>query len=192
MTPRFKLYALLAVALAYAILRYPVLGDTPWANVPLFVLNKALSWAGLVVFGMSLVSREKALRRYYGVRATALLAVHILLSLLVLNPAYFPRFYAETGRLTATAELSMLAGVLGAALLGGLFYLNGQGQKAVGRSLRAGWGRAILWCGALHVAAMGYAVWLAPETWPGYLPPISLLSLVAAAWYLHRRSRQAA
>jgi len=33
----------------------------------------------------------------------------------------------------------------------------------------------------LHVAIMGYSNWFKVDTWPGYLPPITLIGFVIAA-----------
>lgn len=190
MSPRRKVILLLAATLVYAVVRYNVFGGVDWANLPVYIVNKAVSWTGLVLFGMSMLAREKAVRRYYGTRASAAVLLHLVLSLCVLNPRYFEKFYAATGRMTLEAEISMLAGAVGFLFLAGLFYLNGVGKGASGASLKAGWGRAVLWSGAVHVAAMGYAGWFAPGDWHGYMPPISLLSFLAAVYMLYRRGRR--
>lgn len=188
MKPAYKVLILLLITTLYAVIRYNVFGDVAWANVPVYVFNKALSWTGLVLFGMSVVARDKAHRQYYGLRAFAAVLVHVVLSLMILNPRYFDKFFADSGQMTAMAELSMLAGAAGLLFLAGLFYLNGQPRKAEGASLKAGWGRAVLWCGAVHLVAMGYAGWLAPRDWQGYLPPISLLSFLVALFFLYQRA----
>lgn len=179
------------VSLAYAVARYNVFGTVAWANVPVYVCNKAFSWTGLILFGLSLISREKEARRGYGTLAVATITAHVAMSALVLNPAYFEKFFAATGRMNPVGELSMLAGVLGALLLWALFTVNLQ-RSEEGASLRAGWGRAILWLSGIHVLVMGFAGWLTPGKWPGYMPPISLLSFLTAAWFLYRRGRRRA
>jgi hypothetical protein len=176
-------------AMLYAVARYNIFGEVAWANVPAYVSNKALSWTGLVLFGLSLVSRDKADRRGYGTLAVAATGTHVLMSLLVLNPAYFAKFYGEGGRLNGIGEASMLAGVAGATLLGALFAANLNGGQS-GASLRSGWGRAVLCCSALHVLIMGAAGWLTPAQWPGYFPPISLLSFLTAIYFLYRRQQR--
>ena len=39
----------LALCLAYAILRYHIAGPVPWNELPLFILNKGLALAGLML-----------------------------------------------------------------------------------------------------------------------------------------------
>ena len=176
-------------AMIYAVMRYNVFGDVAWANIPVYVTNKALSWAGLALFGLSVVSRDKAERRGYGTLAVGAILAHVVMSVLVLNPAYFAKFFSESGRMNGVGEASMLAGVLGCVILAGLFTANFQAREA-GPSLRAGWGRAVLWFSAAHVLIMGFSGWLAPSGWPGYLPPITLWSFVMALYFLLARGRR--
>jgi hypothetical protein len=177
-------------ALIYAVVRYVVFHGVAWSNVPLYIVNKALSWAALVYFGASVTTRAKERRRYYGNLAAATVLAHVILSLMVLDPAYFGKFYDASGRFNAVGEVSMLAGVLGSVLMAGLVVANVQGHSNSGRSLRRGWGRAILWLAGIHVLVMGFAGWWRPGDWPGYLPPISLLSFLTALGYLACRTGQ--
>ncbi len=180
----------LGLTFAYALCRYVVFGDVAWVNVPLYVSNKAISWSGVIFFGMSLLAREKTRRQAYGTVAAAAIGAHLVMSLMVLNPNYFGKFYGPGGRLNGVGELSMLAGVVGLLYLGGLFVKNLTGSTGNGSSLRAGWGRMVLWFAVLHVGIMGYGGWLKPETWPGYLPPITLWSFLMALGFLFLRSRK--
>ena len=174
----------------YALLRYVVFHDVPLANVPLYILNKAISWSGVILFGMSLLATGKNDRRHYGTLAFAAIIAHLVMSLMVLNPHYFAKFYGENGRMNAMGEWSMLFGVCGLLFLGGLFFINIAGKSGTGSSLKAGWGRLVLWFAVLHVGVMGFAAWLTPGTWPGYLPPITLASCVTALYYLYVRGRR--
>lgn len=175
---------------AYALLRYVYFHDVTLANVPLYILNKSISWSGVILFGMSLTAKAKPLRRYYGTMAFATIMAHLMMSLMVLNPEYFAKFYGADGRMNGTGEFSMLMGVVGTLFLGGLFCANLGSHSGEGASLRAGWGRLVMYCAAIHVAIMGYGSWLAFETWPGYLPPITLLSFISMLLFLFYRQRK--
>jgi cobalamin biosynthesis protein CobD/CbiB len=179
---------LFVAAMIYAVMRYNVFGDVAWANIPVYVTNKAISWTGLALFGLSVVSREKADRRGYGTLAAGAILSHVVMSVLVLTPAYFAKFFSVSGRMNGVGEASMLAGVLGLVVLAGLFAANLQAREA-GPSLRAGWGRAVLWFSAAHVLIMGLSGWLSPSGWPGYLPPITLWSFATAVYFLLARGR---
>ena len=92
----------------------------------------------------------------------------------------------------------MLAGVLGLGFLAWLLWAtaaqaNGSSDSNGNGSLLPWVGRAVLICGALHVALMGWDIWFAPEKWAnyGHLPPITLLSFVTAVVFLALRRRKA-
>ena len=70
---------------------------------------------------------------------------------------------------------------------------NGSSDSNGNVSLLPWVGRAVLICGAVHVALMGWDIWFAPEKWEsyGHLPPITLLSFVTAVVFLFLRRRRA-
>lgn len=55
------------------------------------------------------------------------------------------------------------------------------------RGLVPGLGRLVLLFTALHVFFMGYTTWLDVSSWPGYLPPITLLSFVIGIGFVVSR-----
>lgn len=174
-------FTLTAGCFVYALVRYVVFrGDSP-EQIPLYVCNKALALNGLIFLAWSRCHPRSEQRRSLGWAALVLLAVHVLLSMMILNPAYFPKFYHSSGRMTWQAELSLLTGALAAVLLGWSCSLSlAEHRPATGRVLRPYLGRCLLAITLLHVGFMGYAGWLVPETWPGGLPPITLLSALVA------------
>ena len=95
-------------------------------------------------------------------------------------------------------RLAMLAGVLGLGFLAWLLWAtvelsNGSSASKGNASLLPWVGRAVLICGALHVALLGWDNWFAPDKWGnyGHLPPIKLLSFVTAVVFLILRRRSA-
>ena len=188
--------AITGASLAYAILRYHIAGDVPWAHFPLFIANKATALAAVVFVACSYLvgkvirryDHDPALRlvviKFLGLVGFFMAAGHAFFSLCLLRPAYFAKYFAEDGRLNLTGELALFAGVVG------LFFLSSPAvttlpmmPKALGgwrwrRSQRAGY--TALAFVAVHLTALGLWGWLAPATWHGGLPPISLLALVAA------------
>ena len=176
------------LSFVYAIVRYHVFHEVPWAHFPLFIANKAISLSGLVFLGMALVQQDKLDRKAFGQWGAALIGAHILISFLIMNEHYFAKFFIANGEYTFQAELSMLAGVIGAIFMCALL-LSPPSSTSGHLSLRLGWGRAILICAAVHLAFMGYTSWLAPEDWPGYMPPITLISLIVAVYFFVRRRK---
>lgn len=159
-------------AIGYATLRYNVFKGVPWTDWPAYTLNKALAFAALGLIALA-VFRIAARRPTGTILAVggALGLAHSLLSFALLDPAYYPRFYAG-GKLTFLAGLSLTLGAaatvamdLGARKCGG--WRPGRRQAALA---------AIAFGVGLHAALPAVTTWIAPATWPGGLPPITLLS----------------
>ena len=192
---RFVLPALIVAACtAYALVRYTVFGGVSTEQIPVYVLNKGVSFGGLIILGWSRIPADPRRRRGLGMTGLALMVIHVVLSLSILTPAYFGKFYRPSGLMTWQAEASTLAGVLAFLSLCCLFVASQNQNESHGevahRSLWPLVGRAMLVLAAAHVALMGYAGWLKPGSWPGFLPPITLLSFLAAvvAALLRRRT----
>ena len=187
-----------AVCLIYSILRYITLGPEDLSQLPLYVMNKALSWAGLATLGLSRLLGQAAARKQAGLIGALMIGLHVVMSMLILKPEYLRKFFDSMNgmKLTGAGEASMLAGVLGLGFICWLLWATAEqadSQKTTngGGSLLPWLGRAVLICGALHVALMGWSVWFEPEKWAnyGHLPPITLLSfLTAVIFLLLRRS----
>ena len=172
-----------AVSLAYAVLRYNVFAGVDGAQVPVFITNKAISVASVVMLGISRVVSDKPRRKHLGLFGVALAALHVLLSLMLFHPAYLAKLYRPNGTMTAAAELSMLAGAIATVLLGWKLYatvMRPLDRQIAGTSLVRGLGRFTLVLVAAHVACIGAAGWLELAKWPGGLPPITLLSCLIA------------
>ena len=183
-------------SLAYAVVRYHLVGDVAWRHFPLFILNKATSLAAVVFVACSYLvgkvihwhDHDRALRlvviKFCGLMGFFLAAVHAFLSLCLLTPAYYGKYFDAAGRLNLQGELAMAVGVIA------LFFLLAPAlttlpmmPKALGgwrwkRSQRAGY--VALSLVLVHLVVLGLKGWLAPKGWHGGLPPISLVAAVAA------------
>jgi len=193
-------------SLAYAVLRYHLAGDVPWRHFPLFILNKATSLAAVIFVACSYLigkvirwhDHDKALRlvviKFSGLMGFFLAGVHALFSFCLLSPAYYGKFFDEAGRLNLQAEIAMSVGVVA------LFFLLSPAvttlpmmPKAIGgvrwkRSQNGGY--AALALVVVHLVAMGFKGWLAPQGWHGGIPPVSLIAvLVALVPLLVKRKR---
>ena len=190
-----------AASMVYAFTRYVIFSDVALAQVPLFVTNKAVSMAGVAVVGLASFGRQHHERRLLGLIGFALVGVHVLVSLQLSHPAYYSKLYLAGGQMSMRGELAMLLGVLACVPLVWLLFKTPRAairsEKPAGRSrsLVPWLGRALLLLTAGHVAAIGAPGWTAFETWPGRLPPITLLSfllatgLVVGAMLRQRRRR---
>jgi DMSO/TMAO reductase YedYZ heme-binding membrane subunit len=183
-------------SVVYAIARYHLTGDVAWRHFPLFILNKATSLAAVVFVASSYLvgkvirwhDHDKRLRlvviKFCGLMGFSLAGIHALLSLCILTPAYFAKYFDAAGRLNLQGELGMAVGVVA------LFFLSSPAittlpmmPKALGgkrwkRTQRMGYLALILV--VVHLVVLGLKGWLAPKGWPAGLPPVSLVAVVAA------------
>ncbi len=176
-------WLILAACTVYAVVRYVGFGDVRPDQVPVFVLNKGVSFGGLIVLAWSRCDRDRRRRHQWGVFGVVCVALHVVLSLTILQPAYFGRFYDKlSGFMTWQAELSMLTGAVAALLLAWLFSLYRGPAESDPHSARPrarGLARAMLALSGIHIGLIGYGNWLTPDKWYGYLPPITLLCCLA-------------
>lgn len=194
--------ALLLLTLTYATTRYVVFGPWNAGHIPLYVLNKAISWSALWLVALALAlgplarlaprrfARHLWRRRYFGIMGFLLASLHVVMSLAILNYAYYRQFFRQAFELTALAEFSMAMGALAwflllAPLAGSLPGAREQMSARYWQLLQTigAWG---LLLGGLHV---GYGVpgWLTPAAWYGGLPPITLWSAGGVALALALR-----
>lgn len=183
----------LAAAFAYAFVRYVVFKGVPLAHVPLYVTDKAVAVAALFAFGRAITSAAPETRRASARTGLWLSLLHVLASLPLLTPVYLPRLFSDpsagTG-LSLTGESSLALGVLcfGLAILVSRPRPNPSDRPRT--HAPTGLHRLVIVLAVLHCAALGYANWIAPASWPGHLPPITLLSaligVVALAWSTRR------
>lgn len=183
---RIYVCTIFVVFLAYSILRYNLFHGISFEQLPLFILNKVVSWTGLVLMGTAPFFSDREDRKRVGIVGFAMAMLHIPMSALILTPAYFSKLYQmEPGvaiaKFTWQAELSLLLGGLAGLVAVSLFTvtINGNGkQDSIERSLIPGAGRVLLVLTAGHLLFLGYQGWLTPSKWQsyGYLPPITLLA----------------
>ena len=123
--------------------RHPVGKGYPWYSFPLFVNNKAISWACLNGFALTQIPgivarmynlvyndtlRDKPallrsaleVRKYVGLISLWFLMVHLFMSMLMFGPNYYGRFFVDPqdplSRMSAEGETSFMFGSIGAAL----------------------------------------------------------------------------
>ncbi len=188
--------AVFGASMVYAIVRYHVVGDVAWRHFPLFIFNKATSLAAVIFVACSyLVGKiihwhdaDKAMRlvviKFCGLMGFFLAGIHAFLSVSLLTPAYYAKYFDADGRLNLQGELAVTVGVLG------LFFLMSPAittlpmmPKALGgqrwkRTQRLGYVALLLV--VAHLVVLGLPGWLAPSGWNGGLPPISLVAVLAA------------
>ena len=187
-------FLIIAFTVGYASLRYHYFLGIPTERFSLYVLNKAVSWSAVIFIGWSfllgIISAHReprdgslaAERKPVGLIGAGLALVHVLMSLPILTPSYFPNFFASGERqvFTAGIEASLLFGCLALILFLLPVIASFPGMKdALGQERWRRWQRwayLAYFLTLLHVLPVTHANWRSPRDWPGLLPPISLLS----------------
>ena len=167
----------LVVAGGYATVRYNLFKGVPWSDWPGYVANKALAVAGLWLLAWAAWRKLRASgsTRVPMAWAGALILSHAFLSFGLFNPTYFGKFLAD-GRVNVVGDLSLLTGAGAVALLE-------LGARGAPRWSRRAWLRSLavlLVLSVLHTSLPGLSGWFAPATWPGRLPPLTLLASAPA------------
>ncbi len=190
--------------LAYAVVRYNVFKGVPWAHIPVYVVNKAVSLLAITLLAVAVAGRRlvrgsqaktSELRRWCGLVGLALAGLHVLMSQAILTPEYYGKLFGGDRSLTLAAELAILSGALALVVLVSYAWrtmassgASPQGDRTTS-DRRLGW--TVVTLSALHCAALGAGGWWPPSSWPGTLPPITLIAVsiavVAAAFRLMRR-----
>ena len=122
--------------------------------------------------------------KFFGLTGFAMILMHIFMGFIMLSPAYYAEFFHESGKMNLTGEMTFLFGILavGCMLFPALTTLPNMYEALGGqrwlRAQRMGYWTLALACG--HTFTMGYKGWFDVSTWPGSLPPITLLGFLAA------------
>lgn len=163
-----------ALTAAYATLRYNVFKGVPWGDWPGYILNKVLAVSSLVLLAWA------GSRKVRGGGPSAMLMTwgggaalaHVLLSFALLQPAYFERLFMA-GKLTAAAGFSIAAGALAYVLL----EIGARRSSEWTRGTSLGVLMLLLGLAVVHTAVPAAQSWLSLQTWPGYLPPLTMLAI---------------
>lgn len=185
-----------AFCLIYGVVRYHVFEDIPPKDFALFVFDKVISLCGFILLainfalgpakniGVDVPDSWLDSRKEIGTIAFLAILVHVLLALLAFGSgAYYGKFFATDGSISAIGSWSMLCGVLAFVwlwLYNISFKTKQQGDEAF-LTLLTSFGslRIAGLLAAGHVAIMGYKGWMTPEAWPGGMPPITMLAIAA-------------
>lgn len=169
-----RLLLLVAFAVCYTVFRYLIFGHVSLSHLPSYLLNKMVSMLSvltLAVTAWSYYKKDTEAVKHWGRISLHFVVLHILFSMILLNSAYYPKFFSE-GKLSLKGEVIMLFGVLATYCY---WRLNNPKSAMNKNKLHLLQLLAAVFVGA-HLFFMGYAGWLTPWKWYGGMPPISLLS----------------
>lgn len=160
-------------SIVYSLMRYAWANEVPVQNWPAFIGNKALAFSAVSFLALGFwhysSQRDQAIAYF---RSALIAAVaHGFISAGLLQSSYYEFLHADSGRLNAYGELTLLFGGLAIALL----------FSRIARSAPASTALVDRWLLAVligHVVSVGVLKWLAPSSWAYGLVPISLLSFL--------------
>lgn len=180
------------LSLIYAVIRYNFLRDVPYSEIPLFISNKATALSSTVIIGFSFLlgpltrmfpnifEKNLSLRKSFGLIGFGLASIHAIISLILLSPEYYGKFYTQEGLINTTGQFSLLFGVLALAVfsivsitsLPSIYKALGEKKwKTVQRFGYIGYFAVLL-----HVVVMGFKGWLNPSSYAYGFISITLVS----------------
>jgi hypothetical protein len=176
---RLEAAGVVAGAAMYATARYHVFNNVAWSDWPIYTMNKVFGLSALVLLVLAVARRRWRPELPIGgtmLSAGVLFGMHVLVSLALLSPAYYPKMFAG-GKLSAPAGTALVLGAIAtAALAAGAKPRPQQHADTKARGLAL-----LAFALGAHGALPGVASWLEPSAWPGLMPPISLVSFVLGA-----------
>jgi hypothetical protein len=190
-TARRIIIITIVFAAIYATLRYHVFKGVEWSHFPLFIMNKILAFSGFILlvasFALEPAYRKQGAawfvtRKFIGRTGMVLIIIHILVSFLLFRPEIYDNFFRADGTLNAIGEWSMLMGALGITaylVMHNSFSKPEEGNGFQQMVMSPAFGITALTLSALHVAIIGFEGWLTPLDWPGGMPSITLVSVMA-------------
>ena len=171
------------IALLYSIVRYNIFKNVPWSDFPVFIFNKsiALTIIFLMFYYRTSISRKNLAVEPVWSFMYVLVFTHMILSLSILEPSYFSKFYMD-GHLNLTGSLSILTGVIafmGFSVMGFLkLLIKIKVDFTIDKWFLSGLKFTNIFFVMAHVFIMGIKGWISPSEWPGYLLPISLVAFI--------------
>jgi len=174
-----KVILLFALCMVYTFLRYVYFGPKSPENIPLYLMNKAVSMGSVIALLMAAISyykKEGLLTRDWGKVSLHSAFLHVFMSFPLITPEYYAVFYghADHGKMDHVGELVLLFGTLAA-----YFYYMVHKSKPGSNHMRV-----LKICAsclvAAHIFELGAGGWLNVAGWHGSLPPITLITTIAA------------
>ncbi len=174
-----KVILIFTLCFIYTILRYIYFGPKLPENIPLYLLNKAVSMGSVIALLMAAISyfkKDGLLSRDWGRVALHSAFLHVFMSYPLISPDYYPVFYdfADGGKMGRVGELVLMFGIIAAYA----YYLIARSEPGSNEMrLYKILGSTMV---TAHIFELGAGGWLNIGDWNGGLPPITLITALAS------------
>jgi DMSO/TMAO reductase YedYZ heme-binding membrane subunit len=169
----------------YAFIRYHIGKEVPFDEW-FFILNKAIAWTAFTSIGLS-VLKPKSFelintdRRTTGMTGFSLAIFHSISVLLLFNSAHFEKMYTGD-QLNFLGWMAIIIGIVSLLIFSFLFIAALKKLPKEHQIFR--FGKVGFLLVMFHPLVIGISGWFSPESWPFYLPPITLLAVLSALTFL--------
>jgi hypothetical protein len=164
----------------YALLRYVIFGPFDAVDIPIFIVNKAVSWGAVTFFLFSIFATSKNLNnaaRDYRTFGFWSILCHALLTMSILDDRHYAKLF-EDGNFSLMGQLGVLSGVLVVVMFLYYHYYFSNANNFTIVTKRITKVKLILIMTLAHLFFLGGRGWLKPEEWYGSMPPITLISFI--------------
>ena len=168
----------------------------------MIVFNKGISLAGILLLSSAFVVGPLARKfpdifkqflsgkRFFGIWGFGLVFAHSVISFFFLSPTSFSIFFT-LNKLNLVGNFILISGILSLLLIGFAFATSFPKllkfkSKIFFLSLNASYIGLII--GGIHVLPIGIKGGTEPNSWPGFLFPITLISFLAVLFTIYCRT----
>ena len=160
--------------LLYAIVRYITFGEYGIQDIPLFILNKSVSWSSVILLFITIVQGPKERHRYFQY-VRLLLIIHAGISLTLIAPGVYPKLF-DGSRFSMYGGLALLTGIF--SFIAFFYRILVPAQEPDTFPSKFYLTVAALVFLLFHTACIGLQGWFTPDQWNGSMPPITLLGFL--------------
>jgi hypothetical protein len=191
----------IVLSLVYSIIRYHYFKELN-VSFYLVVFNKGISLGSILLISFSFIVGPLAKnypiafkkftlgKRLYGIWGFGLAFLHSLISLLILEPKYLNQFFV-LDELNIVGDFILITGSVSLVLIGAAFITSFPRVfkfKSSFFTMTQNAGFIGLIFGGIHVIPIGINGWTQPNSWPGYLIPITLISFTVVLFTIYCRT----
>lgn len=188
------IYITIAVFVVFLLQHYFRRFGRPIETIYFAILFDSIALTGLTLLAASYLTgplarlwparclKYRDLRKQFGLIGLAFVVFHMFIALTLLTPAYYPKMFGESGKLSELGQISMLTGVLGFVIL--LVIAVTSLPSVAEKMTERGWlivqrsGLIAVIVSVIHFIVFKWRGWFDPNHWNNGIPPGTLVVAV--------------